>query len=79
MRSRDVPQLKNVLDSDERTKLLEDVHAVAANLSRGKHILLFDDLFRSGATLNAITSELYERGEAASVYVLTLTKTRSNV
>ena len=45
---------------------------------RGKKVLLFDDLYRSGSTLNEITNTLYEEGGVSDVYVLTITKTRSN-
>lgn len=77
-RRRNIPQLKNVSDLDERTKLLTGAHAVNASVTKGKKILLLDDLFRSGATMNAITTELYEKGNAAIVYALTVTRTRSN-
>ena len=39
--------------------------------------LLFDDLFRSGATMNSITVALYEQGHASEVFALTPTRTRS--
>jgi competence protein ComFC len=77
-RVREVPQLKNVYDLDERAKLLDGLHTVDASQVRGKSILLFDDLFRSGATMNAISSILYEKGKASDVYALTITRTRSN-
>ena len=38
---------------------------------------MFDDLFRSGATMNSITVTLYEQGHASDVFALTLTRTRS--
>ena len=77
-RTRNVPQLKNVFDLDERAKLLEGLHAIDKSLTQGKRALLFDDLYRSGATMNAITTELYETGEATDVFALTITRTRSN-
>ncbi len=77
-RTRNVPQLKNVFDLDERVKLLEGLHAVDKSSTQGKKILLFDDLYRSGATMNAITAELYETGKATDVFALTITRTRSN-
>lgn len=43
-----------------------------------KRVLLFDDLYRSGSTLNAITDVLLQAGQATSVSVLTLTRTRSH-
>lgn len=78
MRTRDIPELKNVFDLDERAKLLEGLHAVDRSITQGKTVLLFDDLYRSGATMNAITTELYETGEATDVFALTITRTRSN-
>lgn len=77
-RVKNFPQLKSVSDLDERAKLLEGAHKVDATVTTGKCILLFDDLFRSGATMNAITSALHEEGKSGAVYALTVTRTRSN-
>jgi competence protein ComFC len=76
-RTRDVPQLKDVFDYDERWRLLDGLHEVEKPRVEGRRVLLFDDLFRSGATMNAITSALYDQGQARDVYALTLTRTRS--
>jgi predicted amidophosphoribosyltransferase len=43
-----------------------------------KKILLIDDLFDTGSTLSVATEVLYAAGNAKTVCVLTLTKTRSN-
>ncbi len=75
-RTRNIPQLKNTFDLDERAKLLENLHAVDKSATCGKSVLLFDDLYRSGATMNAITTELHEAGEATDVFALTVTRTR---
>jgi len=77
-RTREAPQLKDVFDYDERWKLLEGLHEVDQSRLEGRRVLLFDDLFRSGATMNAITESLYDQGRAGDVYALTLTRTRSN-
>jgi predicted amidophosphoribosyltransferase len=77
-RKKDVPPLKDVLDLDKRTELLEGAHVIDAAATEGKRVLLFDDLYRSGATMNAITRELYDDGKAAEVFALTITRTRSN-
>jgi len=77
-RARDIPQLKNVFDLDERAKLLGGLHAVDMSVTQGKRVLLFDDLYRSGATMNAITAELLDAGKATEVYALTITRTRVN-
>lgn len=58
--------------------MLKGLYAVERNHTAGKNVLLFDDLFRSGSTLNAITDVLLQQGQAASVRVLTITRTRSN-
>lgn len=76
-RTRTVPQLKDVFDYDERWRLLEGLHEVSAEAIQGKRVLLFDDLFRSGATMNSITAAMYENAGAGALYALTLTRTRS--
>jgi competence protein ComFC len=76
--TRGAAQLKGVLDPDKRNELLAGLHAVDPAHTAGKNILLFDDLFRSGATMNAITELLMAAGKAASVRALTITRTRSN-
>ena len=75
-RTRNIPQLKNTSDLDERARLLENLHTVDKSVIHGKSVLLFDDLYRSGATMNAITTELYDAGEATDVFALTITRTR---
>ncbi len=77
-KTRDTPQLKNIFDLDARLAALEGVHAVDPAVTQGKRVLLFDDLFRSGATMNAITTALYDQGKAAEVFALTMTRTRSH-
>ena len=76
-RVKETPELKNVYAYDERLRLLEGAHRVEAPVVRGQRVLLFDDLYRSGATMNAITAVLYDEGAVADVYALALTRTRS--
>lgn len=76
--TRSATQLKGVSDPEQRKGLLDGLYAVDAVHTTGKNILLFDDLFRSGSTMNAITDVLLKQGMAASVFALTITKTRSN-
>lgn len=75
---RDVPELKNVYDFNERDQLLAGAHQIDKAQIQGRKVLLFDDLYRSGATMNAIASALYDSGEAADVFALTITRSRSN-
>jgi competence protein ComFC len=74
--TRPTTQLKDVYDPAQRKAQLDGLYAVDAAVTSGKRILLFDDLFRSGATMNAVTDVLYQSG-AADVSALTLTCTRS--
>jgi predicted amidophosphoribosyltransferase len=75
-KTRDTPQLKDVFDYNERLSLLKGAFAVSPSEVRGRKILLFDDLYRSGATMNAVASALCDEGGAAEVYALALTRTR---
>jgi predicted amidophosphoribosyltransferase len=75
-KTRDVGQVKNITDPDERAKALKGLYNVNSRKLAGKRVLLFDDLFRSGATMNEIAHVLLTEGEAADVYALTVTWTR---
>ncbi len=70
-------ELKNVFDYNERIKLLDGAYKVREQSLGGKSVLLFDDLYRSGATLNAVTKILYDQGQCSTVYALALTRTRT--
>lgn len=76
-RTREIPQLKNVYDYDERIRLLQGAYMGEKQKVQGRRILLFDDLYRSGATLNEMTGTLYDQGGAAEVFALTITRTRT--
>jgi competence protein ComFC len=75
---KETPELKNIGGFEERKKILQGAFKVKpVGCLSGKTVLLFDDLYRSCATLSSLTSVLYDQGKAKSVRVLTLTKTRS--
>ena len=76
-KKRETHPLKDVQGSRKRSEILEGVFSVADDRYKGKNVLLFDDLFRSGATLKEITNVLYQEGKVGAVYVLTLTRTRA--
>ena len=72
-------QIKDIVDLKERKKALENTLILAGDFDfSGKKILLLDDLFRSGVTLEVGTNILYKKAKADTVCVLTMTKTRSN-
>ena len=76
VKTKGTPELKNVYDYQRRLDILQDAFTIKASLIKGKNILLFDDLYRSGATINAVSDILYKKGMVNSVNVLTLTRTR---
>lgn len=69
-------ELKRIFDFEQRLRMLGDAFEIRDPVVTGRNVLLFDDLYRSGATLNAVTRALLEQGKARNVYALTLTMTR---
>jgi len=75
-KSKATPELKNV-DYAKRLELLGGAHSIEGDALRGWRVLLLDDLYQSGATLNAIARLLKEAGRVAAVFALALTRARS--
>jgi predicted amidophosphoribosyltransferase len=71
------PQLKDLVEYDKRMAALNGAFTVDPARTARKDVLLFDDLYRSGATASAITTLLKREGKAKAVRLLTLTRTRS--
>lgn len=76
--TRPATPLKGVIDAERRRELLAGLYDVDVGTTKGRNILLLDDLYRSGSTMNAITDVLLEQGQASSVRALAITRTRSN-
>ncbi|MBX3163641.1 MAG: ComF family protein [Bacteroidetes bacterium] len=74
---KETSQLKDMEVPEQRKEILKDAFDTIPNSLSGQNVLLFDDLFRSGETLNAANDILKNKGKAANIYVLTITKTRS--
>ncbi len=70
------PELKNI-DYAQRLELLVGAHSIEGDALRGRRVLLLDDLYQSGATLNAIARLLKESGGASAIFALALTRARS--
>ncbi len=75
-KAKQIPELKNLYDADERQKLLKGAFEGNPDVINGQRILLVDDLYRSGATMNAITEVLLASG-ASEVYAFAFTQTRT--
>ena len=78
VKTKSTSPLKNVFDLDKRNEILDGAFAVKTGDLEGKTILLFDDLYRSGATMNTVADVLRDEGHVEAIYALTLTRTRSN-
>jgi predicted amidophosphoribosyltransferase len=75
----DTEELKSITNPARREALLRDSLKINPQIDiENKIILLLDDVYRSGATVRAVTDLLYNQAKVKSVYVLTMTKTRSN-
>ena len=75
-KTRQMPELKNIYDAEERKQLLTGAFEANAKRIRRQAVLLVDDLYRSGATMNAVAQVLWSAG-AASVYAFAFTQTRT--
>lgn len=73
---KDTNELKGMENQEERAKVLDGAFSCDIRY-QDKKVLLIDDLFRSGSTLNEIAKILYKQGCVNNVYVLTFTKTRT--
>lgn len=72
-------ELKDVFDYHERMVLLANAYAIRpAPALDSTAVLLIDDLYRSGATLNAVAGALVAQGRVGAVYAFCLTRTRSS-
>ena len=78
LKAKQTMPLKSMTDKRQRREELDGAFAVADQRFAGMHVLLFDDLYRSGETLKAVTVALLFLGNAAKVSVVTATSTRSN-
>lgn len=67
--------IKDVRGYDARMKVLEAAFTVKG--VEGRNVLLFDDIYDSGATINAVAHALQDQGRTASVIALAVTQTRT--
>jgi competence protein ComFC len=75
-KTKSTQQMKDVGDFKARVAALESAFEGDKRLE-GKSVLLFDDLFQSGATMNVAARALKSQGLVKFVYALALTRTRN--
>jgi competence protein ComFC len=76
IKNRVTPMIKEI-PLNERRDIKHDLYSADKALIEGKRILLFDDIYETGATMSAITDMLYAAG-ATDVLALTITKNRKS-
>ncbi|MGA2458275.1 MAG: phosphoribosyltransferase family protein [Terriglobales bacterium] len=69
-------QMKDIGDFSARVAALDAAFTTGRDLE-GRQILLIDDLFQSGATMNVAAQALKRQGLVKSVYAIALTSTRN--
>jgi len=69
-------QMKDAGDFSARVAALSAALTCSRELE-GQDVLLVDDLFQSGASMNVAARTLKEQGLVSSVYALALTRTRN--
>lgn len=69
-------ELKSVSDPGQRKQILEGAFIADKLQLENKTVLLVDDLYRSGATLEATSETVLTQGNPKAVYVLAITRTR---
>lgn len=77
VKTKKTSELKSIYDYQERLEQLKDAYSVATEKTAGCDVLVIDDLYRSGATLEAVTGALRTNGKVGKVFALTFTRTRS--
>lgn len=76
VKAKNTPELKNVLDFNERLQFLDGAYSVSTPDVAGRTVLLLDDLYRSGATAQAVVKSLNENGQVKKIFFLAFAKTR---
>lgn len=74
LKSTNKEELKNIPNTEKYDRI-KDAIIVDDYIDKTKKILLFDDVYDSGATLSAMANALKEKG-FKRIFVFTLTKTR---
>ena len=74
---RQTQALKDIEDTELRHQQMQNAFQVTDQRYSQESVLLFDDLFRSGETLNAVSNALVAQGNVGRIYVLTVTMTRT--
>lgn len=73
---RNTSELKSIADPETRRELLRGAFRVDRKQVEGRAVLLVDDVYRSGATLESVANAITDQGSPKVLYVLAMTRTR---
>ncbi|MFM1694696.1 ComF family protein [Aeromonas salmonicida] len=74
-KTQDTPQMKDIQDREDKVKTLVRAFSINDTLNEGKHdILIIDDLFDTGSSLEAATHVLRNYKNIGKIYVTTATR-----
>ena len=73
LKTKQTKPLKGISDKRLRPRLLNDAFMITDKRFANHHVLLFDDIYRSGQTLKAVTLALLFQGNVSMVSVVTAT------
>jgi len=75
LKNQDTPQMKDIEDREEKVETLVQAFAINDSLGEGQYdVLIIDDLYDSGSSLEAATRVLREYGKIRNIYVATATR-----
>ncbi|MGH8590407.1 MAG: ComF family protein [Gammaproteobacteria bacterium] len=77
IKTRETDELKAIYDYHRRVGLLTGAYSVITHKVMNENVLIIDDLYRSGATLEAVAKALRNDGRARKVFAFTFTRTRT--
>lgn len=73
LKTKQTKPLKGINDKRLRPRLLNDAFMITNKRFANQHVLLFDDIYRSGQTLKAVTLALLFQGNVGMVSAVTAT------
>lgn len=74
-KNQDTPQMKDIQDREEKVETLVQAFSINDSLNEGLYdVLIIDDLFDTGSSLEAATRVLREYRKVRNIYVATATR-----
>lgn len=79
LKTRQTPALKSIDENNQRYEILKNAFKVKDQKYKNKTMLLIDDFYRSGETLNAVAKIISEKGDVKNVFALVILKIKEKL